>query len=108
MRISDWSSDVCSSDLPADDQRCHLVGGDRDHRLVQQRYALRRLAGADQGPPLGVTGEGEQVRVAETLRDRRDLVQQRERDRKSGVSAKGVPVRVKLGGRRIVKKKRER
>src|SRR3546814_5522448 len=29
MRISDWSSDVCSSDLPASDCR-----GAQDHRLV--------------------------------------------------------------------------
>src|SRR3546814_12207075 len=38
MRISDWSSDVCSSDLV---EPVHLAGLD-DH-------ALRRVAGVDQG-----------------------------------------------------------
>src|SRR3546814_1852023 len=44
MRISDWSSDVCSSDLPLgelritglDDPRS-LGGGDRRNRLARQR-----------------------------------------------------------------------
>src|SRR3546814_2872041 len=38
MRISDWSSDVCSSDLPAG---AGARGGGRRHRL-QHRGALRR------------------------------------------------------------------
>src|SRR3546814_3205568 len=36
MRISDWSSDVCSSDLPADVQRGQLgVVGPVAHRAVE-------------------------------------------------------------------------
>src|SRR3546814_6399966 len=38
MRISDWSSDVCSSDLP------HVGGrGDDDARIAQVDGALRRV-----------------------------------------------------------------
>src|SRR3546814_6997173 len=33
MRISDWSSDVCSSDLDPGGERGRLVGGDRRRRL---------------------------------------------------------------------------
>src|SRR3546814_4358277 len=84
MRISDWSSDVCSSDLRAAAQRAaghsgHVVGGDVD---VQHRLALGgRLAGA--GRRNG--GDGELKRV---------------------VSGKRVSVSVDLGGRRIIKKKK--
>src|SRR3546814_14907596 len=34
MRISDWSSDVCSSDLPA--ERGERRGGGAGHRLVRE------------------------------------------------------------------------
>src|SRR3546814_12117179 len=96
MRISDSSSDVCSSDLAlleaglaepgmhhADDlgallvdcRRVEIVDGDiriRPHRMRQRPGILGELAGAQ--------------------------------DRKSGGSGKGVAVRVELGGRRIIKK----
>src|SRR3546814_7457864 len=44
MRISDWSSDVCSSDL-------HRVDGIRANQLFDiQRVAVRRVLGAGAGP----------------------------------------------------------
>src|SRR3546814_14946668 len=92
MRISDWSSDVCSSDLPA---RCPggiaptLQGPGRDLqrlRLGDRRRGTLRLRIAP--------------RCAGLSRDRPG------RDRKSVVSGKSVSVRVDLGGRRIIKKKK--
>src|SRR3546814_15392191 len=43
MRISDWSSDVCSSDLPAP---CHSWGRDHPFDLVPRRARHRDVAGA--------------------------------------------------------------
>src|SRR3546814_2777671 len=75
MRISDWSSDVCSSDL-GDDAAAHRVPEGRQH---------------------------EQRRADDERRDRDPQI---DRDRKSVVEGKSVSVRVDLGGRRIIKKKR--
>src|SRR3546814_11456292 len=47
LRISDWSSDVCSSDLPA------LVAGRGHHRAVDEHdRSHRHLAGTARGPGL--------------------------------------------------------
>src|SRR3546814_13352297 len=100
MRISDWSSDVCSSDLAASGRR--------------------RMNAAD-----SLTAAG--VRSSDTLappKERRTVLNQEdfmtllstqlkfqdpskpmaanEIDRKSVVSGKSVTVRVSLGGRRII------
>src|SRR3546814_14635656 len=87
MRISDWSSDVCSSDLRGDadpqprrladpvvarnERRCLRAVG----LLLRPRRRVPRIRGLDQG------------------------------DRKSVVQGKSVSVRVDLGGRRRSKKK---
>src|SRR3546814_10215829 len=78
MRISDWSSDVCSSDLLP--WRRGLVTGAGTHHGLDRQVVL--------------VGE---LEIA--------LVVGRNRDRKSVVSGKSVSVRVDLGGRRIIKKK---
>src|SRR3546814_17863195 len=81
MRISDWSSDVCSSDLSlavrarARRRRLRPIGV----RAVGVGLALGLLAGLLRGLALGA-------------------------DRKSVVWGKSVSVRVDLGGRRIIKK----
>src|SRR3546814_12509416 len=82
MRISDWSSDVCSSDLVEADRLAigHRVLDDRPHQL---RIFL---------------GLAEAARV-------RNLRPEAVLDRKSVVEGKSVSVRVDLGGRRIIKKK---
>src|SRR3546814_20870788 len=84
MRISDWSSDVCSSDLV--------------HARVPRQHA---------GQPFG-EGAADLVRQPDTD-DRQDDSgagdQLIARDRKSVVEGKSVSVRVDLGGRRIIKKK---
>src|SRR3546814_15741708 len=112
MRISDWSSDVCSSDLYplglphvlADQQtngharninqlRCvatHKIAAFIEHRVIG-RYllAIARTASA-------ITQHTQRVeQCAFSL----------QRARKSGVSIKSVSVRVDRGGRRVIKKK---
>src|SRR3546814_12498524 len=90
MRISDWSSDVCSSDLlmPTDDSVCYV--------LPNFAPGLRTWI----------------VRMCATLLQRRSKERHQihrqssscYRDRKSVVWGKSVSVRVDLGGRRIIKK----
>src|SRR3546814_18459522 len=82
MRISDWSSDVCSSDLdaragdpPRHDPHCHrgrqhaVLGDDDEPAAAAPRRELRREIG------------------------------------RASCRGKSVSVRVDLGGRRIMKKK---
>src|SRR3546814_19275496 len=67
MRISDWSSDVCSSDLPARAAHAELAvalgvavaEGDRVE-VVPDPQQVRRLAGADEArhARVGVLGGG--------------------------------------------------
>src|SRR3546814_13757732 len=78
MRISDWSSDVCSSDLRSGTGR-----NDRQRRNEQI---------ADDREPQRARG------------DHRILGYRA--DRKSVVEGKSVSVRVDLGGRRIIKKQK--
>src|SRR3546814_10976496 len=91
MRISDWSSGVCSSDLL---QRVEPgmkgmrgTGNDKASWPLAPRRSMWRGS-------LGVTA---------WLRPRLLIPYS---DRKSVVAGKSVSVRVDLGGRRIIKKKR--
>src|SRR3546814_16906520 len=91
MRISDWSSDVCSSDLVL--PRLALGGVEHageDHQ-EDQHLDARMLARLQ----LRLRGPHEEVRD----------VPGHLLDRKSVVSGKSGSVRVDLGGRRIIKKK---
>src|SRR3546814_15261956 len=103
MRISDWSSDVCSSDLIRL-QVAVLVGRDPGDVELDpaalwqggvlrdgQRAALRLHPGRAHLRRQGAGPEGD---IAEHARDR-----------KSVVEGKSVSVRVVLGGRRNIKKK---
>src|SRR3546814_7409386 len=80
MRISDWSSDVCSSDLGADVQG-HVAaddGGDGDGQPVSTDRALVAGDGRshhrqeDNGEPEGnddpAKAEGQRLPIAETLK----------------------------------------
>src|SRR3546814_11462128 len=93
MRISDWSSDVCSSDLETQrvghDQRTGAGDGDKAdlevflfQRAAVLRHCLQRPHGKDGGNrrACGVDAHG---------------------DRKSVVEGTCVSVRVDIGGRRI-------
>src|SRR3546814_4140318 len=79
MRISDWSSDVCSSDLSSGGSLPNAASPPSASRLISRSTrASARLSGLDASNA---------------------------RDRKSVVEGKSVSVRVDFGGRRIIKKK---
>src|SRR3546814_13006917 len=88
MRISDWSSDVCSSDLPwsshASSSRAMVGRACAPARAGQRQVGERTLA-------VTAVAAVEQHWGAP--------------DRKSVVEGKSVSVRVDLGGRRNIKKK---
>src|SRR3546814_16966196 len=104
MRISDWSSDVCSSDLPVIiiAQLCGSGTGDTGSSPLctetSSRYqsdgSCRKLncsvVVADVATP-------EKLSCVQGITPRSD--------RKSVVEGKSVSVRVYLGGRRLIKKK---
>src|SRR3546814_20365777 len=102
MRISDWSSDVCSSDLAHGghgffgmlanraDNRGQPFPGDGDHTRTCLSCSARDVA-RSRGARRGSTGG---------YRDGTGWL-----DRKSVGTGKGVSDRVDLGGRRFIKKK---
>src|SRR3546814_15494844 len=94
VRISDWSSDVCSSDLPRRAARRVIRPRRRDccgsPRRLRARHPVRRRA------------TDPRYRAASAARPVRVL---RATDRKSVGWGKSVSVRVDLGGSRIMKKK---
>src|SRR3546814_18463418 len=97
MRISDWSSDVCSSDLdqsaPSDDYEKQIDRPVRRAGMHGRAFCALELDGAEQN-------------CAECCKgDAGDLNEDPE-DRKSVVEGKRVSVRVELGGRGIIKKKK--
>src|SRR3546814_18058623 len=102
MRISDWSSDVCSSDLHADAQRGDLGVVDVDAR--------RAVAALRADVPFGQRVDHRLLDPAHVVAhaDLQALqVEQRiDQDRKSVVWGKSVEVRVELGGRLIIIKKK--
>src|SRR3546814_14614603 len=115
MRISDWSSDVCSSDLVP--LRSHGPVGEEAElaqRLAAEARTDRTLGHANDGLPdvlVGQLVEGDEHQRARFARGRRGLDQQVLLaalliDRKSVVVGKGVSVRVDLVGRRIIKIKK--
>src|SRR3546814_17368821 len=102
MRISDWSSDVCSSDLGGDDlavgRNARHHGSAQVRQVTGPRQDLVDLQRArERNPPR------QQARAlpARRRRDRRRL------DRKSVVQGKSGSVRVDLGGRGIPKKNKK-
>src|SRR3546814_14525222 len=127
MRISDWSSDVCSSDLD-DVGKLHLAGEDaRDAELPQRVVIVTGDRAADEHRDIRAAQVGERIArlphefdVAarkDAEADRVDILVHRDpgdeigrlaqdgiEDRKSVVSGKSVSVRVTLGGPRIIKK----
>src|SRR3546814_12835544 len=109
MRISDWSSDVCSSDLPR--YRRPGAGQERGRRRARRRYRGRRGVpgrGRDDGLSLDHAAFGDRhARRGRPVAGRPGGARRGPypRDRKSLVEGKGVSVRVAIGGSRIIKKK---
>src|SRR3546814_16937403 len=99
MRISDWSSDVCSSDLLAMLVRAHGARIDIDIgvELAQPHGIAASLQQRTERCRSQTFSEGGNHAAGDE-----DVPRQ---DRKSVVSGKSVSVRVDLGGRRIIKKK---
>src|SRR3546814_18576921 len=98
MRISDWSSDVCSSDLAVrPDLRL------RDTR-VEETPVAHRPDGIAFSRLVRLVQQGGQ---AVDRRRGGQILGRVGLDRKSVVQGKSVSVRVDLGGRRILKKKKQ-
>src|SRR3546814_20119383 len=101
MRISDWSSDVCSSDLRDGDLGLQLAGAQQADAVglarAQAGLGQRRLVDRLGRVKLALLDHGLQATDIDRLVDG---------DRKSGVSGQSGAVLVGLGGRRLIKKKR--
>src|SRR3546814_3764167 len=122
MRISDWSSDVCSSDLGAElwaKSQLELVETEDEEFIDFLLFVVKEGTSV---PVIVVNGEGN-IQATKDLDSTRTFKQQpagtalssgkslkydpdyfRQQDRKSVVEGKSVTVRVDLGGRRIIKK----
>src|SRR3546814_11440751 len=97
MRISDWSSDVCSSDLAR-----HRDAAQRRRQSLQSEFDLRGYVFAD------AASERLLSLAAQVARSELPVLitgPNGAGDRKSVVEGKSVSVRVDLGGRRLIKKK---
>src|SRR3546814_20652220 len=111
MRISDWSSDVCSSDLlerlTAEGQT--LIERRNAFELMRDQAAehYERHTGSNWRPRSGSMVNHRNLTSA--MIDSRDFLAAKKRadnavDRKSVVKGKSVSVRVDSGGRSIIKK----
>src|SRR3546814_12842533 len=104
MRISDWSSDVCSSDLGirkgATPGASGVRGMDRHRDVNERKERITALANLQSRTPIPGSWA---ARSSATLRWAGTGSR---RDRKSVVSGKSVSVRLDLGGRRILKKQK--
>src|SRR3546814_7949139 len=104
MRISDWSSDVCSSDLRFEVAQIFVsapILGEFDRGAHQMALMAFELGLQPFEKREGVGGGAGEPRDHLAVAELADLAG----DRKSVVAGKSVAVRVDLGGRRIIKKK---
>src|SRR3546814_15365369 len=114
MRISDWSSDVCSSDLPGTGGRPSTVLRQLHRRLETAAHERHRRAQPDQRSQRHLEAE------LQGFDDDRQPDGRKHPDpgqghpaatvlhkRKSDVEGTSVSVGVDLGGRRIIKKKKK-
>src|SRR3546814_10978673 len=105
MRISDWSSDVCSSDLvtissPVSTANGVKLASPKPLVVPILRAGLGMLDGMVRLLPTAEVGFLGMIRNEETLE-----ASTYAEDRKSVVKGKSVSVSVALGGRRIIEKK---
>src|SRR3546814_11803154 len=103
MRISDGSSDVCSSDLDADIGKIGKILEQLDRKARQDQRADQKGEEAEallQGP-------GVHAAARRRIEDKQAEAGDRT-DRKRAEEGKSVSVRVDSGGRRLIKKKIKR
>src|SRR3546814_12480857 len=114
MRISDWSSDVCSSDLGVAIRRGRQQAARRGAKELSRTRAAALHPGGrierSQAQGAAPAGRAHAQALRGERRHGRDRtegsVRQSDRsDRKSVAEGKSVSVSVDLGGRRIIKKK---
>src|SRR3546814_20983851 len=115
MRISDWSSDVCSSDLNCAHGGGCTVSSDQVARIDSDRnsHGTNNITSDSIDSDSATTNSRHTaVSIMPCPRTASPSTRRRSRrraasapDRKSVVSGKSVSVRVDLGGRRIIKKK---
>src|SRR3546814_16084964 len=103
MRISDWSSDVCSSDLHG---LLPAVGRAVDE--VAHRAGLQVARFGNGGDDLRERRIEVALQVLALRLGQRVFGQETHGDRKSVVEGKSVAVRVALGGGRLIKKKKRK
>src|SRR3546814_17476357 len=113
MRISDWSSDVCSSDLGAG---CASFSPDTEMSRGRAPPAPKFFGAHREGPAVASAilesgGPGDRSVLLFRILPKpgcwhRQVIVSTGLDRKSVVSGKSVSVRVDLGGRRNIKKKK--
>src|SRR3546814_11738746 len=118
MRISDWSSDVCSSDLFDATHRAALARPRAIAVSAPRQGASRNGLPGPALPPQLQAGRLPTVHGGEhppaclqSAQAARDGVRNRRsvrRDRKSAVEGKSVSVSVDIGGRGVIKKKKEK
>src|SRR3546814_15658027 len=98
MRISDWSSDVCSSDLfEAMGRRAYTQGLPLNYeRAMRNSWPMWARCAWARGWIYQQPAHAATESIVMSF--------EREADRKSVVKGKSVSVRVDIGGRRIIKK----
>src|SRR3546814_17369780 len=115
MRISDWSSDVCSSDLVDPGNAVEIVKVQRHQQIAARNDGDGdgdQAEPADQKQQHGIEQDTEQVEIQHEPRPAQGAKQKFDQggdgeleDRKRLGSGTSVSVRVALGGGRIIKKK---
>src|SRR3546814_18291865 len=108
MRSSDWSSDVCSSDLSGS-KRCRKLAGDPSLSVVLsvKERLLPSSVALWQGNKAAIGHDCREKRGRGTMADgvNAPVPNAIHLDRKGVVEGKSVSVRVDLGVRRMLKKK---
>src|SRR3546814_18566018 len=115
MRISDWSSDVCSSDLELQQHPPLSKTGIAQKWLCPLIFSnsprpIRRTSSSGKSRIWGLAPKSlDTGRLSQSVGSKLPTKMNRQsRDRKSVVSGKSVSVRVDLGGGRIIQKKKNK
>src|SRR3546814_15962673 len=107
MRISDWSSDVCSSDLARNIRAAVIIAVEDGHVLLVEQYRVPLGCNCLE-LPAGLVGDHEDGEADDPLAAAgRELEEETEIGRAS-CRESVVSVRVDLGGRRCIKKKKNK